>query len=464
MPNRSEEHRVKSRAAKFSIAVSIGLTILKLVVGLLTGSLAILSLAVDSFFDIAGSATTLFSTRMSSRPPDREHPYGHGKIENFGGLLVTSMLLITVSYLFYESFLRILNPVPVASETIGIIGMGIGIVVEFFFSSFLIRVGRRYNSQVLEANSLQFRMDIWTQSFVIVGLVFTSLGYPIVDPITAILISVYIAYLGVNIGRKAADALLDRAPSVLVKQVEEAVEGCVDVVKYDNLRIRTAGSQTFVDLRVYVPRIFTLDKAHNIASKVERRIRKAVPGADVLVHVEAEAGTEGEKTADRVRLIATNIPGVRGIHDIWMRDVEGVTELDIHLQVDSDLSLTAGHRVASNLEARLRKEFGPASRIITHIDVEVDRVVHQEPLESAPEITQAVRKIISGVEEVERCDSVSANSLDDWIHVSVTCVLKKDMTVKAAHAVAEKIETLVISNIAGVSKVFVHTEPPAEQK
>ncbi|MCL4435364.1 MAG: cation-efflux pump [Thaumarchaeota archaeon] len=463
MPNSREEHRVKSRAATFSIAVSIGLTILKLTVGLLTNSLAILSLAVDSFFDIAGSATTLLSTRMSSRPPDREHPYGHGKIENFAGLLVTSMLLITVSYLFYESFLRILNPVPVISETIGVVGMVIGIVVEFFFSSFLLRVGRRYNSQVLEANSLQFRMDIWTQSFVIVGLFFTSLGYPIVDPITALLISVYIAYLGVNIGRKAADALLDRAPSVLFKQVEEAVEGCVEVVKYDNLRIRTAGSQTFVDLRIYVPRIFTLDKAHNIASKVERRIMKAVPGADVLVHVEAEAETEGEKAADQVRLIAANIPGIRGIHDIWVRDVEGVTEMDIHIQVDSELSLTEGHRVASKLEEQLRKEFGPTSRITTHIDVEVDRVVHQEPLVTAPEIAQAVRKIISGVEEVERCVDVSANSLDGWIHVSVTCVLKKDMTVKEAHVVAEKIENLVTNQVAGVSKVFVHTEPPAEQ-
>jgi cation diffusion facilitator family transporter len=455
-----DEQRVKSRAATFSITVAIALTILKLSVGLLTNSLAILSLAIDSFFDIAGSATTLLSTRMSSRPPDREHPYGHGKIENFGGLLVTSMLLITVSYLFYESFLRILLPVPVVSETIGLVGMGIGIAVEFFFSSFLIRVGRRYNSQVLEANALQFRMDIWTQSFVIIGLIFTGFGYPIVDPITALLISVYIAYLGVNLGRKAVDALLDRAPSDLVKRVEAAVKGCVDVVKYDNLRIRTAGSQTFVDLRIYVPRIFTLEKAHNIASKVERRIRKAVPGADVLVHVEAEAETEGEKAADKVRLIASNISGIKGIHDIWMREVEGVTEMDIHIQVDSDLSLTEGHKVASKLEKQLRAEFGKKSKITTHIDVEVDRVLHQAPLESAPEITQAIRNVISGVDEVERYDNISVNRLDDWIHVSVTCVLKKDMTVKEAHAVAETIEHLITNNVTGVSKVFVHTEPP----
>ncbi len=455
-----EEQRNKSRAATLSIVTATALTILKLTVALLTNSLAILSLAVDSAFDIAGSATTFFSMRMSSRPPDREHPYGHGKIENFGGLLVTAMLLVTVGYLFYESFTRILHVTKVISETIGLLGMGVGIVIEFFISSYMLRVGRRYNSQVLQANALQFRMDIWTQSFVIVGLVFTSLGYPIVDPITALLISVYIAYLGLNLGRRAVDALLDRAPSDLVKRVEEAVAGCMDVVKYDNLRIRTAGSQTFVDLRIYVPRIFTLDKAHNIASKVERRISKAVPCADVLVHVEAEAETDGEKAADKVRLIASNIPGVKGIHDIWVRDVEGVTEMDIHIQVDSELSLTEGHRAASKLEDKLRKEFGPESKITTHIDVEVDRVVHHRPLETAPEIAQAVRNIISEVKEVERCDNISAKRLDDLIHVSVTCILKNDMTVKEAHAVAERIENLITGNVTGVSKVFVHTEPP----
>jgi cation diffusion facilitator family transporter len=454
--------RAKSRAATFSIIAASVLTGLKLAVGLITNSLAIISLAVDSFFDITGSITAYLSIRFSGRPPDQEHRYGHGKIENLGGLLVTLMLLVTVAYLLYESFNRILvQVVPVVAQTIGVGGIVVSMVVDFAISSYLRKTGRLHSSHVLEVNALQFRMDIWTQALVLVGLIFTTLGYPIVDPIVAILVSIYIAYYGFGIGKKAVDVLLDRAPDELVKRIEEAVKASKDVLRYDNLRIRTAGPQTFVDLRIYVPRVFTLDKAHTIASKVERRIRHVVSGADVVVHVEAEAKKNEEKTADQVRLIASDIPGILGVHDLWLREADGQLEVDVHIQVDSELPLTKGHKVATVLEERLKKKFGRESKITSHIDTEVDRIIYAEPLEHSPEITRKVKAIVLKVNEVKQCDYVSVKRIDSELHVSMTCVLEKDMTVREAHAVASRIENLVTDAIEGVRKVFVHTEPPS---
>ncbi|MFQ6135338.1 MAG: cation diffusion facilitator family transporter [Nitrososphaerales archaeon] len=457
---KNEAQRAKSRAATLSMASAAFLTVIKLSVGLATNSLAILSLAVDSFLDIAGSGTTYFSVRISGRPPDSEHLYGHGKMENLGGLLVTTILLITVGYLVYESLNRLFTIVPIAPGVGGVAGLMVCIAVDIGLSWHLKRTATRYNSQVLEANSLQFRMDIWTQSIVIIGLIFVTLGYHIIDPLIALLVSGYIAYLGLGLGKKAIDILLDRAPADIVKRIDEAVKGVEEVVKYENLRVRTSGPQTFVDMRIYVPRIFPLEKAHNIASEVEGRIKGVVPDADVMVHVEAEE--DKENVADKIRLIATSISRIKGIHDLWVRRVEGVFEIDAHIQVDSEISLSEAHEATSLLEDRLKKEFGSNSTVTTHIDTEVDRIIYQKPLkESTPSITKTVEKIVSSLEEVKSCDNISLKHFDSELHVSISCTLKKDLKVKDAHAVASKIEVLVTTKVDKVSKVFVHTEPPS---
>lgn len=461
MLSSEEVKRVKRSAARFSIIAAVLLTVFKLSVGMVTNSLAILSLVVDSFFDIAGSTTAYLSIRVSGRPPDLEHRYGHGKIENLGGLLITSLLLVTMGNLAYEAFSRLFKTVSISFVSIGLVGMMVCIVADLGVSWYLKRTATRYNSQVLEANSIQFRMDIFTQSLVIVGLVFVNMGYPSVDAFVALLVSGYIGYLGVGIGKKAVDVLLDRAPADIVRRVEDAVKGCEGVLRYEDLRVRTSGSQTFIDMRLYVPRVYSLEQAHNVASDVEKRVKDVVSDADVIVHVEAEEARGKEKAADKVRLIAAGVSGIKGVHDLWVRRVEGVFEIDAHIQVDSDLSLSEAHRTASLLEDRLKKEFGGDSIITTHIDTEVDRVIHQPLKETSLSVVKSVETMVLDLEEIKSCDNVSVKRFDNELHVSVSCTLKKDLKVKDAHAVAEKIEALITANVKGVSKVFVHTEPPS---
>lgn len=458
---KSEVQRAKSRAATLSMGSAVLLTAIKLSVGLATNSLAILALAADSFLDIAGSGTTYFSVRISGRPPDSEHLYGHGKMENLGVLMVTAILMITVGYLVFESVNRLFfSIVPVAPGVIGFAGLMASIAVDIGVSRHLKRTATKYNSPVLEANSLQFRMDIWTQSIVIVGLIFVSLGYSFADPFLAMLVSGYITYLGLGLGKKAIDVLLDRAPTDVVTRIDAAVKGVEGVVKYENLRVRTSGPQTFVDINIYVPRIFSLEKAHNIASEVESRIKEVAPDTDVMVHVEAEE--DKENVVDKIRLIATGIPEIKGVHNLWVRRVEGVFEIDGHIQVSSEIPLSEAHIAATLLEDKLKKEFGGNSTVTIHIDTEVDRVFYQKPLkESTPSITKAVEKIVSGIKEVKSCDNVSLKHFDSELHVSISCTLKKDMAVKDAHAVAAKIEALITAKVDKVRKVFVHTEPPS---
>ena len=452
--------KAKKRAATLSITSAILLTFIKITLALTTNSLAIFALAIDSILDIAGSGTAYISVRISGKPPDLGHRYGHGKIENFGGLLITGIIIVTVGFLVYESINRILYTSTIISfSVIGIIGIILSIAIEIVVSWQLKRTAIQYNSQVLEANSLQFRMDIWTQSVVIIGLILVDLGYNTADSLIAILVAVYIAYLGIKIGSKSIGVLLDRVPIDLVKRIEIAIEGVEGVTKYENLRVRTSGPQTFVDMQIHVPRIFSLEKAHNIASEVEEKVKNVIPDVDVLVHVEADE--ENEEIKDKIRLIATEIPGIKGIHDLWIRKGENLNEIDVHIEMNSEIALSKAHFTASQLENRLKEEFMKDSTITIHIDAEVDKIIYQKSGETQiPGLTRRIENILANIDEVKSLGQINVKRFNKEIHLSISCTLKKDMKVKDAHNVSEQIETQIIASENDVTKVFVHTEPP----
>lgn len=457
---KNKEQKAKRRAATISIISATLLTFIKIILAITTNSLAILVLAVDSFLDIAGSSTTYFSVKISGRPPDSDHRYGHGKIENLGSLIITIIILATVGFLVYESINRIIdNSTKISTSIIALTGIIVSISIDVILSQYLKRTATRYNSQVLEANSLQFRMDIWTQSIVIIGIIFVNFGYNNADSIIAIIVSGVIAYSGIKMGIKSIDVLLDRAPTNLVNKIESIVKRVDGVIQFENLRIRTSGPRTFVDMNILVPRIFSIEKAHNIASEIEDRVKDFVPDADVLVHVEAE---EGDKNVNKkIFQIASEINGIKGIHDLWVRDLEKIIEVDVHMQVNPSIVLSEAHKIASIFEERLDKEFNNAV-ITIHIDTEVTREIHQKPARTEiSRIKKLVKITMTRINEVSSCEYINIKHIGNEFHISISCTLKKDLIISDAHKVAEDIEEKIIASEKKVRKVFVHLEPPS---
>lgn len=459
----NEDQKAKRRAASISIISAILLTVLKIVLATTTNSLAILVLAADSFLDIAGSGTTFFSVRISGRPPDSDHRYGHGKIENLGSLIITTIILGTVGLLVYESINRLIsNNAAISPSLIAIIGIIVSIIVDIMLSLYLKRTATLYNSQVLEANSLQFRMDIWTQSVVIFGLFFVSLGYNNADSIIAIIISGFIAYSGIKMGIKSIDVLLDRTPTNLVKKIEKIVKRVDGVLQFENLRIRTSGPKTFVDMNILVSRIFSIEKAHNIASELEDKVKDAIPNADVLVHVEAEEGDK--KIIEKITKISSEIQGIIGIHDLWVRELEKLIEIDVHIQVNSNITLSKAHNISSIFEEKLDEEFNNTS-ITIHIDTEDTRINYQKPARSELSyLKKLVKNTVSNIDDVSSCGNINVKHIGNEFHVSISCTLKEDLKMKDAHKVAENIEEKISASEVRIRKVFVHTEPPSGKK
>lgn len=285
----------KKSAAKSSVLAALGLVSMKIVVGVSTGSLGILAEAAHSGLDLVAAAVTYFAVRESAKPADREHRYGHGKVENLSALFETLLLLLTCVWIGYESIHRlILGKVEVSVTFWSFAVMGISIVIDISRSRMLYRVAKKHNSQALEADALHFSTDIWSSAVVIVGLCCVALSDWIpnagflhyADAVAALMVAVIVVKVSVQLGVRTISALLDEAPAGLYDKVVAAAAKVPGVINCHRVRIRSSGAQVFIDMHVLMDAGLSLKEAHALTSSVEKVIHALEPGADVTVHPE----------------------------------------------------------------------------------------------------------------------------------------------------------------------------------
>jgi cation diffusion facilitator family transporter len=279
----------KNRIALTSVIAAVFLTSFKLVVGLLTGSLGILSEALHSGLDLIAAIITLFAVRFADLPADNEHNYGHGKIENLSALIETFLLLVTCFWIIYESINRFINKHPIEITAFSFIVIITSIIIDFSRSRALYRVARKYNSQALEADALHFSTDIWSSVVVLIGLtVYKLFNFVYADSIAALIVALIVLSVSYRLGRRAFDVLIDRAPIKIVDQINHVIDRIPGVNKYHDLRVREGGAYKFVELNIHVNKGLSIEAAHSISEQVEDEIAKKIPKCKVTVHIEPD--------------------------------------------------------------------------------------------------------------------------------------------------------------------------------
>src|SRR5579863_999458 len=295
----------KERAALGSIAASAALTAAKAIVGLLTGSLAILSEAGHSLLDLAATVLTYFAVRVSGKPADAEHQYGHGKIESVAALAETALLFILAAGVAYEAVSRLVGEQAHAVEATpyAFAIIGVSIVVDFFRARTLERVAEKTLSQALEADALHFSSDMWSSIAVLIGLGGVALGFPRADAVAALVVAIFICIAGWRLGRRTIDTLTDTAPAGVSDQVAAIARKMPGVVAVERARVRPAGAVLFVDLGVGVSRTLPLDRVSAITDQLTGAIRAALPQAEVTITTEPHA-LDDETVRERIMMIA----------------------------------------------------------------------------------------------------------------------------------------------------------------
>jgi cation diffusion facilitator family transporter len=279
----------KTGTAKLLLLVVVGLILLKAVVAWLTGSISILAQASDSLLDLFAGITTFFAVRISTKPADDEHPYGHGKVEDIGGMVQGILIFIASGLIIYSSIRRLVEGASIELTEAGMGSMLVSIVVSIFLSRHLSKVAKATNSVVLEANAHNIAADVYSASAVLVGLMAVRLtGLTKIDPIVAMGVAIYILKVAYDVAFKPLAELVDtRLPPSPQAIVETCLKEHSDrVVGFHKLRTRRAGSQCYIDLHLVMAKDISLEKAHEICEQIESEIEDILLEASVTIHAE----------------------------------------------------------------------------------------------------------------------------------------------------------------------------------
>ena len=294
----------KKRVALLSVIAAVFITGFKLLIGILTGSLGILSEALHSGLDMVAAMITYFSVRVSDKPADTEHNYGHGKIENLSALIETLLLLITCVWIIYEAIHRLSSGETIIEVTIwSYIVVISSIIIDFSRSRALSRVAKKHNSAALEADALHFSTDIWSSTVVLFGLIaYQFLGWYAADSIAALFVAVIVLYVSYQLGKKAVDVLLDKSPVNTRQIVKESLVKFPEVLKYHGLKARTAGADTFIKFNVHFNPELSLREVHEVCDKIEKDIKSKIDRSEVYIHPEPEENSHLEtEDADEIK-------------------------------------------------------------------------------------------------------------------------------------------------------------------
>jgi cation diffusion facilitator family transporter len=480
--DRAQGVREKKLAALGSVSSAVVLVSLKVFLAVVTGSLGILSEALHSGLDLVAAVITYLSVRVSDRPADADHTYGHGKVESFSAFVETGLLLLTAVYIIWEAFQRLFfHQVQVRPSLLAIGLLALMAVMDVVRSRALGRVASKYQSEALEADALHFSTDVWSTSVVMFGIAAVWLGGRVgapwlryADPLAALGVAGMIIWVGSRLGKRTLDALLDAAPSGLQQRVAQAVNELEGVLATERVRVRRAGNRHFVDVTISVPRTASFERVHAISDVVERRIAEIVP-ADVMVHMEPRAQT-GEHLFDAIR-VAAQQKGL-AIHDLSAHQLDGRLFIELHLEVDEQLSLRDAHRRASELEEEIRR-LPSVTGEISHMPGGVGQVnIHIEPLgahiaavDQTPgemkELSGAIERHINSLREeyheLVDCHEVQVRQVEHKILVSCHCAMDGNLPITQVHDVTAAVEDRVKEKFPQIFRVTIHPEPVEER-
>lgn len=471
LPTRADlesAEREKKAAAGGSVFAAFFLTGMKLVVGLVTGSLGILAEAAHSGLDLVAAFVTFLAVRVSGRPADLDHPYGHGKIENFSALIETVLLFITCAWIVYEAIRRMFFRSPHINPSLwAFLVMAVSIGIDLSRSRMLYRAARKHSSQALEADALHFSTDIWSSGVVIAGLALVWLGQNVfprqahilqkADAVAALGVAFIVIFVSYRLGKSTVDVLLDRAPVGLSQKIREAAGQAQGVMNVSRVRMRRSGPSYFVDMTVEVDRNLSFEQTHRIAEDVEVLVQSIVPGADVVIHTDPRE-VERETMAKRIRAVAyrNQMP----VHNIIMHEVKGRVYVDLHLEVDDHLSLQQAHEMASHIEKDLLEDMPEIEQVNTHLESRGTGVgTGVDVTSDEPALVEMIRRIVGQVRGETNCHNIIVRRHGERLSVSLHCNFEKDLSIIEVHNRSSQIEASLKKKIPGLESVLVHAEP-----
>jgi cation diffusion facilitator family transporter len=451
--------QARRRTALVSVGAAIFLVAVKLVTGLVTGSLAFVAEAAHSGTDLVAALLTLFAVQVAVRPPDRDHQYGHGKAEHLAALGESAFLMLVSLVIAYVSVRRLIDGSGHEIEVTwwAFTVLAVVIAVDASRATVSYQASRRYKSAAFAANALHFASDLAGSFAVLIGLMLVAAGEHWADSVAALFVAVLVVLAALRLAKQSVDVLMDRTGGDADEHIRAALSELDEQVELRRVRVRHAAGRSFVDIVVGVPLDTGVSQAHAVADDIEERVERALGGADVVVHVEP-SDAEGD-LRELATAAASAIPEVREVHNVRVMRLPDGYELSLHVKLPRDLSLEQAHDAVERLEKRVREEVPEVRYVHTHIEplARTDWARSPDTDETAVEreaIESAVRRF-TGSSPL----AVSFRDGEQGRVALVTVSLPGEQPLPSAHQHAGAIEEAVRERCPGLADVIVHTEP-----
>ncbi len=442
------------RTALVSVGAAAILMGVKLGSGLASGSLGLISEALHSGTDLVAALLTFFAIGVAGRPADRSHPYGHGKAEHLAALAEAFVLLLVSIAVALLAVARLIGWIEIETSTAWWVFAAIGAVIAIDVSRTTVswRAARRFSSPALSSNALHFGSDLAGTIAVLGGLLGVRFGWEEGDSLAALFVAALVVTAAARLMRRNVDVLMDRAPADAVRAARAAIATLDPPVDVRRLRLREAAGQTFTDVVIGVSAGEAVGQGHAVADSVEAAVHRALPGSDVVVHVEPTR--QEAALRERVREAAMSVARVREIHNLSVIELPDGCHVSLHLKLPGDLALHEAHALAEQVERAIVKGVPEVVDVQSHLEPLAEPAAGREVDDDPAEIERLVRELTGAPPRAVRFLHTA-----EGLVVFLTLALDPAESLATAHETASNVEERIREGAAGISEVIVHTEP-----
>jgi len=448
------------RTALLSFLAALALVATKLLVGLATSSLGILAEALHSGLDAVAALLSLYAVGVAERPPDEQHQYGHGKAQHLAALSEAAILAAVAIWIGFEAVMRLRSGGgDVQPEWYAFVLLFGVLIVDAARWSVSFRTGTRERNAALLASAWHFASDFAGTTAVLIGLALVSAGYPRADAVAALTVAALVLVAAARLALRNIDALMDRAPSGLDRQIGQIAQAVPGVAEVRSVRVREAGGESFADVVIGVSRLEGLERSHQTMDEVEDAVRSQIGPAQVTVHVEPSTGAEAPN--ERVAAAALRVPGVVETHNISVLEQgTGGRAITLHVRLPEDMPMREAALTVERLKREIRSEFGVA-RVYAH--VEPSALGAQPARDIGAEQPQLVRAASEAVTRVagQGAAEVVVYRQGERLLVVTSLRAEPGRSVREAHVLASRVEDAVRDALDSVDDVIVEVSADA---
>jgi len=424
------------------------------VVGLATNSLAILADAAHALFDTVAALILLVTTKLSLKPPDEEHMYGHGKIEPIGGLIGGVILIGLAVFLIYEAAVRIITMTGITHLAVGFWAIGYTLAIDFLRVGTL--WGRVGTSQTVKASLYHALSDFASTIIALLGFGFTYIGFDDrADAVASIVLGSLLIYLSVGLVRGSSSELIDAVSTSIARGIRKRIQDTAGVLVCRELKVRKVGAKTYVETTICVPSSMELIEAHDVASRIESNIVKSYGDSTVTIHIEPLG--EEKAIEKQMETLATNVEGVRGVHNLSSAYSKGKLYITLHAMVDPQLSLEESHKIAEKIEQSMRLKIEGIENMTVHIEPYAPKL-RRELLVEDKQVERIIRRLIEAHPLIQKLKRVVTYVSEGRRYINIDCSFDKNISVEAMHNTVSHIEEEIKKRFRE-AVVTIHAEP-----